>query len=105
MEFTEFARKPFVVQALLVTKENIAEIAEDCGVIQFLDDGTPFILVNQVIVPRMPRVYPGYWMTKMNGAIRFYVPKVFNDLFVQNTPEVQQWIDFLNRPREEATNG
>jgi len=43
MEFQTFVRKPFVVEAIEVTVENINDISEFVGTMRTKDDGTPYI--------------------------------------------------------------
>lgn len=96
MEFSEYVRKPFLVEAIEVTEENIAEIAKYVGELREKDDGTPFIYVDRRLVPNIFRVYPGFFMTRMGDHIRCYSRKVFAEQFTGSTPEIQTWVDFLN---------
>lgn len=85
MEMNEFIRKPFAVQAIQITEENIAEVADFVeGTLSEKHDGSPYILVNRRGVPRDYRAYPGLWMTQRGTNIRFYSEKIFEDQFVQN---------------------
>lgn len=102
MEFTTFVRKPFTVQAVEVTVDNIAEIAKSVGALQYKDDGSPFILVDRDRVPNVLQVSPGFWMTKMGNNIRCYTRKAFYNQFCENTPDIQTWVDFMNN-RSEGT--
>jgi hypothetical protein len=100
MEFVKFVRKPFLVDAVEVTKENIAEIAPLVGVLKEKGDGTPFIQVNQRLVPNVFRVYPGFWVTRLEDTIRCYSKKAFFAQFAEGTEEVLNWVDSVNRPSE-----
>ncbi len=53
MEFTTFVRKPFTVDAVEVTEENIAEIAELVGVLRQKEDGAPYIHVDRRLIPNI----------------------------------------------------
>lgn len=88
MDFTTFVRKPFTVEAVEVTRENIAEIAPLVGTLKEKDDGTPYIHVDKRLVPNIFRVYPGFWMTKMNDNIRCYSKRIFLEQFIENTDEI-----------------
>jgi hypothetical protein len=81
MDFATYVRKPFQVEAVEITKENIEEIAPMVGTLQKKDDGTPFILVDKKKVPNIFRVFPGWWVTKMDGRVRCYAGRVFVDQF------------------------
>ena len=98
MEFNDFVRKPFVVEAVEVTTENISEIAEFVGTLQSKADGTPFIQVDRKKIPNVYRVYPGFWMTRMGDNIRCYSRRVFTEQFVRMTPDIQDAVDVINPP-------
>lgn len=96
MDFVTFVRKPFVVEAVEITNENIAEVATHVGDLRHKDDGTPYILVDKRLVPNVVRVYPGFFMTKMGENVRCYSRKIFKEQFVEKTPELQPWLDFFD---------
>jgi hypothetical protein len=83
MDFKDYIRKPFVVEAVEITRDNIEECAEIIGELCFKDDGSPYIQVDQELVPNVFRVFPGYWMTKMGDNVRCYSKKVFKDQFIE----------------------
>ncbi len=95
MEFNEYVRKPFLVEAVEVTEENIGEVAKYVGELREKDDGTPFIYVDRRLVPNIFRVYPGFFMTRMGDHIRCYSRKVFNEQFSESSPEIVAWVDFM----------
>jgi hypothetical protein len=96
LEFNSFIRKPFTVDAVQVTEDNMAEVAKLVGELKEKDDGTPFIQVDKKKVPNIYRVFPGFWMTRMGNHIRCYSPKIFHDQFVQDNPQIREWVDFVN---------
>ncbi len=100
MEFTEYVRKPFLVDAVEITEENIGEIAKYVGELREKDDGTPFISVDRRLVPNIFRVYPGFYMTRMGDHIRCYSRKVFNEQFVKGEPDIVSWVEFLKNSGE-----
>lgn len=83
LEFTEYIRIPFKVEAIEVTEENMEEIAKYVGDYKKKEDGTPYILVDRRIVPGVQRVYAGYWMTRMGDNIRCYAKKIFEEQFME----------------------
>jgi hypothetical protein len=101
MEFTNFVRKPFVVEAVEVTEDNIEEVAEYVGTLRKKDDGTPYIQVDRRLIPNVFRVFPGFWMTRMGDNIRCYSKRVFTDQFTVITPDIKQWVDFMTEPSPE----
>jgi hypothetical protein len=97
MEFIEFVRKPFVVEALEITEENIAEVAKYVGDVEENDDGTRFIRVDRSLVPNVTRVYPGYFMTRMGDYVRCYSRRVFFEQFTPLTGDIRKWVVFLEK--------
>ncbi len=81
MEFTKYTRKPFTVEATEVTEDNLEEIAKLSGMIKVDDRGKRYIEVNPNKIPIIPEVYPGFFLTKMNGNLRFYKRNIFLDQF------------------------
>lgn len=104
LEFNEFVRKPFVVEAVEVTTDNIAEIAQYVGQLRHKDDGTPFIAVNRNVVPNVYRVFPGYYMTKIGDNIRCYTRKIFHQQFIGIEPDIKQWVDYINGVNQEQVS-
>lgn len=96
MEFATFVRKPFPVQAVEVTAENIAEVAKYVGDLREKDDGTPYILVDRRLVPNVFRVYPGFFMTRMGENVRCYSRKIFKEQFIQETEQIKEMADVIN---------
>lgn len=103
MQFKEFVRKPFTVEAVEVTVENIDEIAKFVGTLSHKQDGTPFIQVDRRLIPNVFRVFPGFWMTKMNDNIRCYSRRVFTEQFTDMTPDIKQWVDFMNDEQDDES--
>lgn len=99
MDFTNYVRKPFVVEAVEVTEENIEEVAPHVGRLREKDDGTPYIQVDRRLIPNVFRVYPGFWMTRMGDNIRCYSRNVFLAQFVAKTTDMDEWIKYLNETK------
>lgn len=95
MDFTTYVRKPFVVEAVEVTKDNLNDVAKYIGDVRQKEDGTDYILVDRRLVPNVYRVYPGFFMTKMGENIRCYSRKIFIEQFVKNDETIQPWIDYM----------
>ena len=96
MEFSTFVRKPFIVDAVEITTENIEEVAKLVGDLREEENGIRYILVDPRLVPNVDRVYPGYYMTKMGRNVRCYSRKIFKDQFTEKNDAIQPWLDFLN---------
>jgi hypothetical protein len=96
MEFTTFVRKPFVVDAVEITAENIGEVAKYVGDLREKEDGTPYILVDRRLVPNVFRVYPGFFMTRMGENVRCYSKKIFKEQFMVQDDQIKEWVTFIN---------
>lgn len=96
LDFKTYIRKPFSVEALEITEDNIAEIAELVGTLKHKDNGTPFIQVDKKLVPNVFRVFPGFYMTRMGDNIRCYAKKVFHEQFVASSPENTAAVETIN---------
>ena len=92
MQFEQFVRKPFVVQAIQITEENIEELAKFIGTLERKDDGRPYIQVDKTKVPNLFRVYPGFWMTRMGKNTRCYAENIFAKEFKPSTPELESHV-------------
>lgn len=88
MNFITFVRKPFIVEAVEVTEDNIAEISKFVGDLREKEDGSPYIAVDRRLFPNIYRVYPGFWMTKMGDNVRCYSKQVFTKQFIHNSPDI-----------------
>lgn len=94
MEFTTFVRRPFIVEAVQITKENIADIAKLVGTLK--NEGeNPYIQVDRRLVPNVYKVHPGFWMTKMDDNIRCYSDHIFRAQFMEGSDQVNAWLDQL----------
>ncbi len=105
MHFDTFVRKPFVVEAVQVTEDNINSIAKSVGVIKKNSDGSPFILPNRKLFPNNSEISLGYWMTRMGKQLRFYSPSVFNNQFIRSNDDVEMLCKAMNNHHEEEDYG
>lgn len=101
MDMTTYIRKPFNVEAIQITEENLSEIAVLIGEESALDDGTRFIKINKKIVPHVFRAWDGWWVTKFGDDYHCYSDKLFKKQFAESTPEGQTWVEFMNREPEQ----
>lgn len=92
MDFKNFVRKPFKVEAVEITTDNIGEVAELVGTLREKEDGTPFIQVDRRLVPNVYKVYPGFWMTRMGNNIRCYSGHIFNAQFVEVDEDIKAFL-------------
>lgn len=104
MEFKNFVRKPFRVDAVEITADNIEEAAKDIGTICEEDNGSKYILVDRRLVPNVYKVTPGFWMTRMGKNIRCFPGFIFESQFVGVTPEIEEFLTNLNATDESPSS-
>ncbi len=107
MNFAMFVRRPFVVEAVEVTVDNIEEISKHVGTLRYKEDGGPYINVDRRLFPNIFRVYPGFWMTRMGDNIRCYSQQVFEKQFIKSDKNIDDWLEDLAKlvPEEVDING
>lgn len=86
MEYIKFIRRPFVVEAVQITKENIEELSKIVGELKYKGN-TPYIALDRRLVPNVTRAYVGWWLTRLEDNVRCYSPKVFLEQFTQYNGE------------------
>lgn len=91
-----FIRKPFEVEAVEITDDNIEELATLIGEVKRTDGGNAFIQVDRRLVPNLFRVYPGFWMTKIGDQVRCYSSRVFKEQFVKANDPVDAAVNEIN---------
>lgn len=83
MEFKTFIRRPFQVEAIEITEENLEEVAALVGQIR-TKDGATFIALDRRIIPNVHRAYVGWYLTCLGENYRCYAPKVFTEQFIES---------------------
>jgi hypothetical protein len=81
LETKRYVRTPFVVEATIITEENIDSIAEKIGEVK-VRNGEKYIALDRRIIPNLSRAYVGWFFTTLDDNYRCYSPKVFNAQFV-----------------------
>lgn len=92
MKTAKFIRKPFEVDAVQVTTENINDVAKWCqGEVRTDSDGKEFIKVRvmRVIDERQTQAYVGDWVLYAGTGYKVYTPKAFQKSFVEKTKELR----------------
>ena len=95
MQTTKYTRKTFDVDAVQVTAENMAEVAEWCsGKLGQDDKDQAFIKVkiHRPLSERQTRAYVGDWVLFAQNGFKVYTPKAFENGFVlvptEDAPQV-----------------
>lgn len=96
MEYQKFLRKPFIVEAVQITEENIEELAAQIGSLRHKDNGEPYIFVNPDLIPNIPKVHPGFWLVKMGDNKRCYSRRIFSEQFIEATPTNEELTNIIN---------
>jgi len=92
MQFDRFIRKPFSVEALQISYDNIEQIAGLLGELKE-KDGEKWIAIDRRLVPNIRKAYVGWWVTKMDENYRAYSPKVFEKEFMNYSDD---WAAYLS---------
>lgn len=89
MKTEQYIRKPFEVDAVQVTEENIEEVAKWCmgdirhktgpgrGVLNYIK-----VRVHRPLNARQTEAYVGDWVLYANKGYKVYTEKAFNDSFM-----------------------
>lgn len=80
MDFTNYIRVPFPVEACQITEENLEEMAHILGQVK-TKNGEKYIALNRNVVPNISKAYVGWWVTRFGDNLRCYNPKVFAEQF------------------------
>lgn len=95
LEFQEYVREPYVVEAVLITDENIEQLAPLIGTLRVKGNGKKYIEVNNDLVKNIFQVHPGYYMTRYQGRVRCYSENAFRRTFSEMTPDRKNAVDIL----------
>lgn len=83
IETSKYTRKPFEVEAIQVTAENMDEVAQWCGGTVTTEGDTKFIKVeiDRVLNERQTKAFIGDWVLKQNDSYKIYTSKAFRKSF------------------------
>lgn len=102
IETNKYARRPFYVDAVQVTEENMAEVAKWCQGDVMTDDKAltapelsgddhPYVKVrvHRPLTERQTKAFAGDWVLYAGTGFKVYTPKAFEKSFVAVTDEVR----------------
>jgi len=99
-------RKPFEVDCVQVTTENMEEVAEWCmGNLNITDKADKFIKVrvHSPLTERQTKAFAGDWVLYANKGYKVYTEKAFNNAFeLEENAEIENVLD-NNEPRSGYT--
>lgn len=81
---TRYVRKPFEVEAVQVTTENMTDVADWCdGNIRHTAENAPFVKVevHKPLTSRQTRAFVGDWVLFANRGFKVYTDKAFQSSF------------------------
>jgi len=84
LEVQTFVRKPFSVEAVQVTDENMDAVAKWCqGDVRTADKGDPFIKVrvHNPLTDRQTKAFVGDWVLYAGKGYKVYTDKAFERSF------------------------
>lgn len=84
MEFLPYIRRPFKVEAIEVTIENIHELSELCGELVEKEGCDPYIQVDRKKVSNIYRIKLGFMLTRMGENLRAYSREAFELTFSED---------------------
>lgn len=105
-EFTDYVRKPFKIEAVQITDDNMDELCELVGKEVQSKGNTRYIVLNKRIIPNGFRAYVGWWVTQMGDQLRCYPNRIFHDQFTAMNEEWQDWFkdDIPHQESEPESN-
>lgn len=92
MEFSNYIRKPFMVQAVEITPENMEEVAKLIGTVKTRGDVT-YIALDRRVVPNVGKAQAGWYLTIFGDNYRAYSPKAFAEQFIEHAPATGYFFD------------
>ena len=99
METRRFARKPFFVDAVRVTSENMERVAEWCqGDVNTIDTGQSEeryvkVRVHRPMNDRQTQAFVGDWVLYAGTGFKVYTPKAFEKSFEEVTASSEETAD------------
>lgn len=91
MQTTKFTRKPFEVDAVQVTADNIEEVAKWCQGEVITEDDQPCIKVRvlRALNDRQTKAFVGDWVLYAGTGYKVYIDKAFKKSFVERSEELR----------------
>lgn len=93
LKISKFARRPFFVEAVEVTADNMQEVANWCnGNVSQNSRGEHYVKVrvHQSRSERQTQAFPGDWVLYANTGFKVYTPRAFDSNFERVDEEPTQ---------------
>lgn len=101
MEFAEFVRTPFKIEAFQITDENLEEVCDLIGTEIKTKGDARHIVLDRRVVQTGFRAVIGGWVTRMGDRLRYYSPASFESQFTPMTPV---WASYFSATEEYDPN-
>lgn len=91
MQTTKFTRKPFEVDAVQVTTENIEDVAKWCQGEVTTEDGQQCIKVRvlRALNERQTKAFVGDWVLYAGTGYKVYIDRAFKKSFMEKAEELR----------------
>lgn len=101
----KYVRKPFEVDAVQVTAENISAVADWCLGEVIEENGARFIKVKvpRVLNDRQTKAFVGDWVLHAGGGFKVYMSKAFNQSFDKTGNPPKQMATTSEKLKQVAT--
>lgn len=90
LEIEKYVRRPFEIDAVRVTEDNIKEAAAWCGGdVRSDKNGAKYVKVRVVrpLTTRQSEAYVNDWILYAGTGYKVYTPKAFEDSFYKSSPD------------------
>lgn len=112
LNLMKYQRNPFSVDAVVVSAENIQEVASWCGgEVRTMDtskDGGAEGFQQYIKVPvrkplsdRQTRAYYGDWVAAAGGSFKVYTPRAFTTNFTKQAEEMLETFERMDKNAEQ----
>lgn len=102
MKTEQFARKPFLIDAVQVTAANIDEVTKWCGgKVETIERGNKTVKyidvpVSRPMNERQKKAFVGDWVLKAGKSFKCYTSRAFDDCFEK--PSADNTVRIQNHP-------
>lgn len=100
LNIQKYIRRPFTVQAVQVTLENMHEVAEWCGGVVVKADRPENSYVKAKIAhplnKRQTQAFAGDYVLKMGRGFKIYLEKAFGKTFIPADESARMFVDPVN---------
>lgn len=108
LQIESYLRKPFQIEAVKVTEDNMVKVAEWCGGDVFADDPGAYIKVRvyRALNVRQTQAFVGDWVLYAGTGYKVYTDKAFHNSFTPLNEEADllAHVGLAHVPSEDTTS-